>query len=148
MAKPRSTSVLAGCLAAALAGGTADAEPASLSEAQLDTVSAAGDIGLSGFGFDTGAIHESGTRITTQISMPVSNAIAICLFCSGDASAVAIANAIGMGQSNATALSQGSADTFALSNAIGPYLMMFAPPSAVPQPAAAPPAKGGGAGRK
>lgn len=131
---------LLGCLGAVTIADAGRAEPLALNEAQLDRVVAAGEV--SGFGY---AYHGGSTQITTQISMPVSSsAVAVCLFCTGDASAVAVANATGVAQADALAVSTGGGQTYALSNALGPYIMLLAPPPA----AAHEPARGKSAGRR
>ena len=133
--------VLLGCLGAAIAGA-GRAEPLALDGAQLDRVVAAGEVSGFDYGFRGGS-----TQITTQISMPVSSsAVAVCLFCTGDASAVAVANAVGVAQADALAVSTGGGQTYALSNALGPYIMLLAPPPAAS--AAHEPARGKGAGRR
>lgn len=111
-------------------GGAASAEPVGLDDAQLDGVVAAGHV-PSVSGLDGGYVSRS-TQITTQISMPMATAIAICFMCTGDASAVAEANALGTGAADAFAFSSGQADTYAISNAIGPYLMLVPPPAPPP----------------
>ncbi|HET6522591.1 MAG TPA: hypothetical protein VFG47_22620 [Geminicoccaceae bacterium] len=118
-----------GMLALAAFADRAAAEPLVLDEAALDDVAA-------GFGSllpGTSRLQRS-TNITTSISMPMSTAIAVCFLCSGNATAVAIANAIGSGRADSIAFSFGDGQTFALSNAVGPYLIF------VPSPA---PAAGG-----
>jgi hypothetical protein len=110
---------------AGLDGSRAAAGPVTLDETGLDGV-AAGTVGFPDPG--TSRLWRS-TNITTSISIPMSTAIAVCYLCSGDASAVAIANAIGSGLANSLAFSSGQADTFAFSNAIGPYLIFTAPPT-------------------
>ncbi len=126
-----------GCLLAAMCHGAVQAQPLTLTDAQLDSV-AAGTL-LPPPDADGGVLH-GGTGITTQISMPTATAVAVCLLCTGDASATAVANAVGLGRADALAFSSGRASTYALSNAVGPYLLLF-----VPAPRA--PAAGGGAGR-
>src|SRR5690242_14648357 len=108
MTMPRPSAVLLGCLAAVAFAGPAQAEPKALAPAQLDGVVAGSVGGLPGtFAFD----HN--TLITTQITMPTSTAVAICNMCSGNASAVAAANALGAAQANALAMTTGQGNTLA-----------------------------------
>ena len=135
MAKPPSTAIVIGCLAAAALVGPARAEPRPLGGAQLDGVTAAGTAGPPvTLGFEAGATPDRGTRITTRISIPVSTAVAICTMCSGDASAVAQADAVGMAQAGALAMTTGRGSTLATSKSVGPYPVVLVPTA--PRPGA------------
>jgi hypothetical protein len=140
MAKPPSTAIVIGCLAAAALVGPARAEPRPLGGAQLDGVTAAGTAGPPGWGppvtlgFEAGATPDRSTQISTRISIPVSTAVAICTMCSGDASAVAQANAVGMAQAAALAMTTGRGSTLATSNSVGPYPVVLVPTA--PRPGA------------
>jgi hypothetical protein len=105
----------------------AAAEPVVLDDGQLDGVAA----GLGDSAFGDGSRLWRSTSITTHISMPMSTAIAVCYFCSDNASAVAIANAIGLGSADSRAVTLGQGNSFALSNSIGPFLIFAAPPPAL-----------------
>jgi hypothetical protein len=132
MTMPTPSAVLLGCLAAWVLAGPARAEPQALAPAQLDGVVAGSVGGLPGtFGFD----HS--TVITTQITMPTSTAVAICNMCSGNASAVAAANAIGAAQANALAMTTGQGNTLATSTSVGPFMIYLVPTG---------PSPGGGTG--
>jgi hypothetical protein len=126
------TGIVTGCLAAAGLAGPAQARPGALAPAQLDRVVAGGLAGLPGsFGLDRS------TQITTQITMPTSTAVAICNMCSGNASAVAAANAIGAAQAGALAMTTGQGNTLATSTSVGPFMVYLVPTG---------PSPGGGTG--
>jgi hypothetical protein len=98
---------------------------------RLDRVTAAGAAVPLGWGSVVGlAAPGRSTEISTQISIPVSTAVAICSLCSGDAGAVALSDALGAGQAQTSALTGGAGRSLASSTAIG----LFALPSA-PTPA-------------
>jgi hypothetical protein len=119
---PLSTGIVTGCLAAAGLAGPALAEPQALALAQLDAVVAGSVGGPPGtFGLDRS------TLITTQITMPTSTAVAICNLCSGDASAVAAADALGAAQANALAVTSGRGHTLATSTSVGPFAFSLGP---------------------
>jgi hypothetical protein len=98
------------------------AEPVLLGSGALDQVAAGGMIPPLN---ENGPSFSSTREITTVISMPIATATAICLFCSGNASAVAMANAVGVSQADALAFSTGQSNTFASSDAWGPIFMML-----------------------
>jgi hypothetical protein len=127
-----STGIVTGCLAAAGLVGPAGAQPEALAPAQLDGVVAGSLTGLPGsFGLDRS------TLITTRITMPTSTAVAICNLCSGDASAVAAADALGAAQANALAMTSGRGRTLATSTSVGPFMVYLVPTG---------PSPGGGTG--
>jgi hypothetical protein len=129
-----STGIVTGCLAAAVVAGPAQAEPKALDPAQLDGVVAGSAGGPPGtFAFDRSA------QITTQIAIPVSTAVAICDMCSGNASAVAAADAIGAAQANALAMTTGQGNTLATSTSVGPFVVYLVPTG---------PSPGGGTGKR
>ena len=117
-----STGIVTGCLAAAGLAGPALAEPQALALAQLDGVVAGSLTGLPG----SFALDRS-TLITTQITMPTSTAVAICNLCSGDASAVAQANALGAAEAGALAMTTGQGSTLATSTSVGPFAFSLGP---------------------
>ena len=122
MTRLLSTRIVTGCLAAAGLAGPALAQPEALAPAQLDAVVAGSLTELPGsFGLDRS------TLITTQITMPTSTAVAICNLCSGDASAVAVANALGAAQANALAVTTGRGHTLATSTSVGPFTFSLGP---------------------
>ncbi|MEZ5824967.1 MAG: hypothetical protein R3C97_09555 [Geminicoccaceae bacterium] len=58
-------------------------------------------------------------QITTRVTMPVANAIAICLLCAPGASANATSIAIGDAQADSIATAMGAARSDVVSTAIG-----------------------------
>ena len=122
MTRLLSTGILTGGLAAAGVVGPAVAQPEALAPAQLDAV-VAGSLTVppGSFGLDRS------TLITTQITMPTSTAVAICNLCSGDASAVAAASALGAAQANALAVTSGQGHTLATSTSVGPFAFSLGP---------------------
>ena len=127
MVKLRSTRFIVCCTIGLMWSNVAGAEPITLAETELDSIAAAGVVSTPELPSGAGGYIGNRNEITTQISMPVSNAIAICFQCSGNASVIAIADAL--------AVSSGEMDIQALANALRPYLKL--PPSAPPQPASA-----------
>ncbi len=122
MTVPTPSAVLLGCLAVAGLAGPAEAQPQTLGPAQLDGVVAGSVGGLPGtFAFDRS------TQITTQITIPISSAVAICNMCSGNASATAIANSFGAAQANALAMTTGQGNTLASSTSVGPFMVFLVP---------------------
>jgi hypothetical protein len=122
MTMPTRSAVLLGCLAAAGLAGSAQARPVALAPVQLDGVVAGALTGLPGtFAF------EHSTRISTQITMPSSTAIAICNQCSDGASAIAQANALGAAEAGALAMTTGQGNTLATSTSVGPFAFSFGP---------------------
>jgi hypothetical protein len=124
MTMPTRSAVLLGCLAAAGLAGSAQARPEALAPVQLDGVVAGALTGLPGtFAF------EHSTQISTQITMPSSTAVAICVQCGKGASAIAQANALGAAEAGALAMTSGQGDTLATSTSVGPFAFSFGPSS-------------------
>lgn len=136
MRKPTLAGISAGWLAAVSAAGPAAAQPRSLADGELDRVAAGGL--APEFGMPSAAYIDRSTQITTHLSMPTSTAIAICLLCTGNASANAIANAIGLGQAGAISFSTGEGRSSAIGSAAAPFLIML------PQLPSGPSREGGG----
>ena len=77
------------------------------------------------------------TFISSSFSMPIAQAFAVCFMCSGDAEAVAIANAFGDARANANSFTSGFGTSFTRADAVGQPFMVFlprdfAPPSGWP----------------
>ena len=134
MAKFGPMHIVLGGLMVGLLNGAADAEPLALTDTALDSIAAGGVVSsFTSPGESGGSITNSG-KITTQIAMPISNAVALCYQCGDNASVIAIANA--------EALATGTIDLKALADALRPYMKLA--PSASPQPR---PVKGSGGKR-
>jgi hypothetical protein len=123
MRKPNTLGIIVWWLAVLGLTGLASAEPLKLTDQDLDRVAAGGF--APEFGMPSSAFIDRSTQITTHLSMPTSTAIAICLLCSGNASASAIANAIGVGQAGAISFSAGEGKSSAIGNAVAPFLIML-----------------------
>jgi hypothetical protein len=78
--------------------------------------------------FDRG-IFERRSFIQTSISMPIANAFAVCFMCSGDASAIAVAGAIGSARADASSFASGRGEAFTSSFAAGPPFIFVLPES-------------------
>lgn len=126
--------VLAGGMAV---GDAAGVEPVELSMASMEDI-VAGAYEPNWRPVDRGSFQRF-TNITTSISMPIANAYAVCFMCSGDASAVAIANAIGSARADASSLASGRGQAYSRSDAVGPAFLFVMPDFArTPPPAARP----------
>lgn len=125
MRKLGSTPILISSIIVGLLSSAAGAEPLALAETDLDSI-AAGGVNSP---LTTSDSMMGGGEFTSQIAMPVSNAIALCYQCGDNANVIAIANA--------EAIASGTIDLQALADALRPYMTL--PPSASPQPR---PAKG------
>ena len=126
------TAVGAACAGLLLCGATADARadgagPIDLELADLDQLTGGAWEPTMPL-FDRGTF-ERRSFIQTSISMPIANAFAVCFMCSGDASAVAIAGAIGSGRADASSFSSGRGDAFTRSFAAGAPFVFVLPES-------------------
>jgi len=81
------------------------------------------------------------TFISSSFSMPIAQAFAVCFMCSGDAEAVAIANAFGDARANANSFTSGFGRSFTRADAVGQSFMVFMPSNFAPPPGS----PGGGA---
>ena len=70
--------------------------------------------------------------ISSSYSMPIANAFAVCFMCSGDAAAVAIANAFGSARADSGSFASGFGQAFTRSEAVGPSFMFVLPDRFVP----------------
>ncbi len=67
--------------------------------------------------------------ISSSYSMPIANAFAVCFMCSGDAAAVAIANAIGGARADAGSFASGFGRAVTRAEAVGPPFVFVLPDS-------------------
>jgi len=74
------------------------------------------------------------TFISSSFSMPIAQAFAVCFMCSGDAEAVAIANAFGDARANANSFTSGFGRSFTRADAVGQPFMVFMPSNFAPPP--------------
>lgn len=74
------------------------------------------------------------TFISSSYSMPIAQAFAVCFMCSGDAEAVAIANAFGDARANANSFSSGFGRAFTRADAVGQPFVVFMPSNLAPPP--------------
>lgn len=107
------------------------AEPVDLSLTDLDEL-VAGAYEPSWRPVERGSLQRF-TSITTSISMPIANSLAICFMCSGDAAAIAISNAFGNGHANASSLASGFGEAFSRADAFGPAFVFVLPDFAKPE---------------
>ena len=115
------------CLFAAMAmppvAGKAEAEPFELSAEIMDGITAgANGVPLTmprEFSITPTILRTQ--QVTTRISMPVANAIALCLLCAPGASANATSIAVGDAQADSIASALGAARSDVVSTAVGLY---------------------------
>lgn len=79
-------------------------------------------------------LFQRNTFISSTYSMPIAQAFAVCFMCSGDAEAVAIANAFGDARANANSFSSGFGRAFTRADAVGQPFMVFMPSNFAPPP--------------
>ena len=106
----------------------ADDGPVELGSADLDQVTAGS--GNDRWPDTTRVVNER--TYTSYFAMPISNAVAICYFCSGNAQALAISAASGMARADALALALGQGRTMSEAIAVGPGLLPMPLPSMPP----------------
>gem|GEM_PF-2457794 len=68
------------------------------------------------------------TFISSSYSMPVANAFAICFMCEDNASAVAVANAVGSGIADASSIASGFGHAATRADAVGVPVAFVLPP--------------------
>jgi hypothetical protein len=144
---------VAAVLGLALTAGTATSEPvptaspaihATQSAATHDTVTGPMDLELGVLDRITGGAYmpdwqragrdsfRRTTFISSSYSMPIAQAFAVCFMCSGDAEAVAIANAFGDARANANSFASGFGRSFTRADAVGQPFIIFMPSNFAP----------------
>lgn len=112
-------------LGLAFLAGAARAEPVDLVLDDLDEL-VAGAYEPHWRPIDRGSFQRF-TSITTSISMPIAQSLAICFMCSGDAAAIAISNAFGNAHANASSIASGLGQAFSRADAVGPRYFFVMP---------------------
>jgi hypothetical protein len=117
--------LLTAALGLVIAAEAPRAEPVELELADLDRFTAGA--WQSSSPFIELPTFDRRSYISSSYSMPIANAFAVCFMCSGDAAAVAIANAFGNARADAGSFASGFGQAFTRSDAVGPPFIFVLP---------------------
>lgn len=119
------TALLTALLGIMISAESPRAQPVDLALADLDRLTGgAWQPTMPLFGRNT---FERRSFISTSISMPIANAVAVCFMCSGDAMAVATAGAFGNARADAGSFASGFGQAFSRADAVGPPFIFVLP---------------------